>query len=102
MWKVVFHPLVFREDLARLDRSAQQQILGAIEKKLPIDPKAYGKPLSGECAGLWRLRIGDYRAIYRIVEQRVEVLVLKIGIRRDFEVYQALLTRLRAPFKNLA
>ena len=95
MWTVLIQPLVFSEDLKRLDSSVQRKILDALRKRLTLDPKAYGKPLQGELAGLWRLRVGDYRVIYRIVENRVEVLVLKIGIRRDFEVYRELALRLR-------
>ena len=95
MWTVLIHPLVFSEDLKRLDYSVQRRILDALRKRLTLHPKAYGKPLQGELAGLWRLRVGDYRFIYRIVENRVEVLVLKIGIRRDFEVYCELALRLR-------
>ena len=45
---------------------------------------------------MWKLRVGEYRVVYRMVEKRIEVLVLKIGIRRDFEVYRELLHRLRA------
>jgi len=44
---------------------------------------------------LWKLRVGEYRVIYRLTEQRVDVLVLKIGIHRDFEVYRELLPRLK-------
>ena len=95
VWTVLIHPLVFTEDLKRLDPSAQQEILPTLRKRLFLDPKAYGKPLGGELAGLWRLRVGDYRAIYRIVEDRVEVLILKIGIRRDFEVYRQMVQRLK-------
>ena len=95
MWNVLIHPLVLSEDLKRLDPPLQRQIVRALRKRLSIDPKAYGKPLSGEFAGLRKLRVGEYRVIYRIVEQRVEVLVLKIGIRRDFEVYRELSHRMR-------
>ena len=95
MWTVLLHPLVFSEDLKRLDASVQRQILQTLRKRLALDPKAYGKPLGGELAGLWKLRSGDYRVIYRIIEDRVEILVLKIGIRRDFEVYREMVLRLK-------
>lgn len=95
MWKVLLHPFVLKEDFKPLDRPAEKQVFRAIEKKLTVDPKSYGKPLRGEFSGLGRLRVGDDRVIYRIVENRVEVLVLKVGIRRDFEVYRELLSRLK-------
>ena len=95
MWVVLIHPLVFSEDLRRLDPPVQKQILSGIRRRLSLDPKPYGKPLAGEFAGLWRLRIKDYRIVYRILESRIEVLVLKIGIRRDFEIYRELVQRLK-------
>lgn len=95
MWTVLIHPLVWSEDFKRLDPSRQKEIVTTLRKRLCLDPKAYGSPLRGELAGLWKLRIGDYRVIYRIAEARVEVLVLKVGIRRDFEVYRGLLHRLK-------
>ena len=95
MWSIRIHPLVYSEDLKRLDSSVQREVLRTLRKRLSVDPKAYGEPLRGELAGLWKLRTGDYRVIYRLVEQRVEVLVLKIGIRRDFEVYLEMLQRLK-------
>ena len=95
MWTVLLHPLVLSEDLKRLDPSVSRRIVQTLRKRLSADPKAYGHPLRDEFAGLWRLRVGDYRVLYRIVQDRVEVLVLKVGIRRDFEVYRQLVERLK-------
>ncbi len=95
MWAITFHPLVLKEDFKKIDPKNQRQILGQIVKKLSIDPEAYGKALSGELHGYWRLRTGDFRVIYRILKDRIEVLVVKIGIRRDFEVYEKFLLRLK-------
>ena len=95
MWTVLIHPLVWSEDLKRLDPSVSRQIVQTLRKRLSADPKAYGHPLREEFSGLWRLRVGDYRVVYRIVQDRVEVLILKIGIRRDFEVYRQLVERLK-------
>lgn len=95
MWAIKFHPLVLREDFKKVDSENQRQILRQIVKKLSINPEAYGKALSGELRGYWRLRIGDFRVIYRILKDKVEVLVVKIGIRRDFEVYEKFLLRLK-------
>jgi mRNA interferase RelE/StbE len=95
LWSVFIHPLVWSEDLKPLNPPVQKKIVATFRSRLSIDPKGYGRPLRGELAGLWKLRVGDYRVIYRIVESKVEVLVLKVGIRRDFEVYRELLHRLR-------
>ncbi len=95
MWTILLHPLVLSEDLKRLDPSVQRYLLRTLRARLSADPEAYGKPLGAEPSGLWKLRVGDYRVIYRVVEQRIEVLILKIGLRRDFEVYREMLGRLR-------
>ncbi len=50
------------------------------------DPRRLGKLLHGDKGGLWRFRIGDYRAICKIEEERFVVAVLEVGHRR--EVYR--------------
>ena len=95
IWKVKIHKLVLSEDFKPISRFAQKAILKAIHRKLSIAPREYGKPLFGELKGYWRLRIGDYRAIYKIRKDVVEVLVIKVGIRRDDEVYKKLIPRLK-------
>jgi len=95
MWSVKFHPLVLKEDFKKIDPESQKKIVKQIAKKLRIDPEKYGKALSGELHGYWRLRVGDYRVIYRIIKDRIEVLVVKVGIRRDLEVYEKFLLRLK-------
>jgi len=47
------------------------------------DPRAFGKPLKADLKGLWRYRVADYRLICSIQDQRLVVLVLKVGHRRD-------------------
>jgi len=55
-----------------------------IESKLKglSDNPELGKPLVGKLAGLWSLRIGDYRVIYQIRKSELLILVLKIGHRK--------------------
>jgi len=65
-------------DLAGIDASTARRILSKIERALQAEGKS-GKALAGEFAGLFRLRIKDYRVIYaRTVEG---YLVLRIGHR---------------------
>jgi mRNA interferase RelE/StbE len=52
-----------------------------IEERLTKEPQAFGKPLRGSLKGHYRLRVEDYRIIYRIVDD--VVLVVAIGHRRD-------------------
>lgn len=56
-----------------------------------------GKMLTGSLSGIRRIRIGDYRVAYKIYENRLVVLLLKAGHRKDF--YEKL-TRLVSELKN--
>jgi mRNA interferase RelE/StbE len=47
------------------------------------DPRMIGKALKGDKGELWRYRIGDYRAICRIEDERLVVLVLEVGHRKE-------------------
>ena len=94
MWQVLIHPLVFTQDFKKIDSSDQKQIIKTIRKKLATDPQVYGKPLTETLKGYWRLRVGDYRVVYSILEDRVLVKVIKVGIRRDSEVYEEMVRRI--------
>lgn len=93
-WQVLIHPLVIKDDFKKIDHSAQQKITKSIRKKLAVDPKGFGKPLAGEFHGYWKLRVGEYRVVYKIEETRVLVKIIQAGIRRDFEVYEELARRI--------
>ena len=54
----------FKEDLSKLDSSVVKTILKYIKKlELSDNPKAYGKELSGNMAGLYRFRINNYNKV---------------------------------------
>ena len=95
MWQVHVHPLVWEEDFSRLDPHIRQRITKAIRSKLTTHPTEFGKPLTGLLRGYWRLRVEDYRVIYRIESTRLMVLVIKIGMRRDAHIYLEAVPRLR-------
>jgi mRNA interferase RelE/StbE len=95
IWKIKIHKLVLNQDFKSISRPQQGIILKGVHKKLSLDPKGYGKPLSGNLKGYWRLKVGDYRVIYRVIEDIVTVFVIKVGVRRDEEVYIKMLNRLK-------
>ncbi len=68
------------KDLSRLGKPKAKRILDKIEKELIARADNYSL-LKGEFAGLRKLRMGDYRVIFAILEQ--EVVILRIGHRRD-------------------
>ena len=70
--------------LKKLDGSIQKQIVKyAHELEGLTDPKARGKGLTSNLAGLWRYRVGDWRMICEIKDDKLTILVLRIGHRSD-------------------
>uniref|UniRef100_UPI0037C13B56 type II toxin-antitoxin system RelE/ParE family toxin n=1 Tax=Exiguobacterium sp. TaxID=44751 RepID=UPI0037C13B56 len=47
------------------------------------DPRRHGKGLVSNRSGEWRYRIGDYRLVADIHDEKVVILILEIGHRRD-------------------
>lgn len=76
---------VAEKQLRKLDRQTQRRILDWLEDRIEAckNPRHFGEPLKGGHKGLWRYRIGDYRVLCDIQDQRVVVLVLAIGHRRE-------------------
>ena len=85
MWAVEFVPAAAKE-LRKLDRQVTARIIKTLEERIAPDPRATGSALVGEHAGYWLWRIGDYRVVARIEDQRVTVLVVRAAHRR--EVYR--------------
>lgn len=94
MWKIKVHSLVIKKDFKKISQKDQSFILKTIYKKLSLSPVKFDSPLRYELKGFWKLKISKYRVIYKIEKQEVIVLVLKVGIRRDREVYQEMINRL--------
>jgi len=86
---IVYHPEV-PGDLLSINRNLQIRVEAAISGRLIQAPQAYGKPLAANLSGYWKLRVGDYRVVYKIVKS--EVWILGILNRRD--VYRDILKRL--------
>ena len=79
--RIVYHPLVVKEDLPRLSATVRSRIRKALEAKLTTRPELYGIPLRGELHPHWKLRVGDYRVVFAIKGN--EVRVKAIAHRRD-------------------
>jgi mRNA interferase RelE/StbE len=80
-YSIRFAEIVANEQIPSIPSPYRQQIKRAIEERLAIDPVKFGKPLRYSLFGLRRLRIGDWRVIYRINGDAVEI--VKIGNRKD-------------------
>ncbi len=78
----------FDREFKKLDRYTKRIILSWIEKNLEgcSNLRQHGKALAGNLSGQWRYRIGDYRLIVLIEDDRLVITALTVGHRR--EVYQ--------------
>jgi mRNA interferase RelE/StbE len=75
-------------DIRKLDRPVQRRILKKLDG-LVTDPRPNGvEKLTGSDAPRYRVRVGDYRIVYRIDDQVLTVLVLNVGDRK--EIYRKL------------
>jgi len=86
-WTVNFDPRALKE-LEKLDRPAQRRIVMFFQERvLRLEtPRDLGKPMTGDKVGLWRYRIGNFRAICQIKDETHLVLVLRVAHRK--EVYR--------------
>ena len=89
-YTLLYHPQVVEEDLPRLPQNIHSRVTRAIETRLVKAPEQYGAPLKGTLKGYWKLRVGDYRVVYKIVETEVWI----FGIIHRKKVYDDVLIRL--------
>ena len=82
-WRVVVDPRAKRQ-IDSLGHVAADRIYQFINKRIAqtADPRAAGKALTGQFAGLWRYRVGDHRIICAIRDAELVVLVLEAGHRK--------------------
>jgi mRNA interferase RelE/StbE len=86
-WKVIYHPDVIG-DLESLGRAEAVRVMRVIDERIRQgEPDKIGKPLHGSLAGYRRLRTGHMRIVYRVNMDMIEVIVVAVGMRREFEVY---------------
>jgi mRNA interferase RelE/StbE len=88
IWKIEYAKSV-QKSVGKLDRQTQSRLRKYFETRLAVadDPRSLGRALQGpQFQNLWRFRVGDYRIIAQIEDDKVRILVLRIGHRR--EVYR--------------
>jgi len=78
-YRVLLHPRAARF-LEKADASVRDQVKQSL-RDLENSPERKGERLKH--SQFWRVRVGDYRAIYEIDEERKMVIILFIGHRRD-------------------
>jgi mRNA interferase RelE/StbE len=87
-YEIEFDPAAL-DDLKKLDRPVQRRLLSFLRDRVAIlnNPRDIGEALAGARLGsYWKYRVGDWRIICDIQDQRIVVRVLRVGNRR--EVYR--------------
>ena len=75
----------FDKSFNKLDRQSQKLIKNWIEGNLMDcpDPRFSGKPLTGNFKGVWRYRIGSYRLLTKIDDDKLIIFAIDVGHRRN-------------------
>jgi len=89
IYKLKYHPNVKKSDLPKIDAKNRNWIRRAIEERLSKDPEIYGKPLQRTLKGYWKLRVGDYRVVFKVACDDI----LIFGIIHRKEVYKLIKKR---------
>jgi mRNA interferase RelE/StbE len=86
-WSVEISPTALKQ-LNKLDKSVSRRILRFLHDRVEKldDPRTIGGKLQGTLNEFWKYRVGDYRIICSLENDRLVVLVLRVGHRR--EVYK--------------
>jgi mRNA interferase RelE/StbE len=87
-WAILLERKAERE-IEQLDQSMKRRIFRFLFERLAKldDPRSIGEALRGaELGEFWKYRVGDYRIIARIEDKKVEILIVRVGNRR--EVYR--------------
>ena len=76
-----------RKCIRKLDPSVRKLIKAWIDKNLVgcDDPRIHGKGLTSNRSGQWRYRVGDYRILAEIEDNRLVILVIDIGHRSIYD-----------------
>lgn len=84
MYAIEFLPAA-KKELANLDFVIQKQLKQKIILLAsdPVQLKNNIKPLKGEYAGKFRLRVRDYRVIFQIIEEKILITIVRIGHRKE-------------------
>lgn len=82
-YAVTYLDHVVENDIPALPKTMKVLIKKAIESRLTADPIGLGKPLRYSFIGHRRIRVGDYRIVYRVDEKSRIVTIVIIKHRKD-------------------
>lgn len=75
-YEILYVDKVVKIDIPKISGLYKNRIKQAIETKLITSPDLYGKPLRKSLKGYFKLRVGDYRIIFRIENKKVKIFVI--------------------------
>ena len=83
-YKIEFEKKAIK-NLKSIDNKQAALILTWIDNNLDgtTDPRKYGKPLKGKLNEYWRYRVGQYRVIVDIQDERLIIVVISLGHRKE-------------------
>ncbi len=87
-FKVFLYPQVIKNDIPQLSPDILKRIKSDIQKKLLHSPQVFGKPLKKTLKGLRSMRCGNYRVIFEILKNQVEIVMIcnrSIVYKKAFE-----------------
>ncbi len=90
-YHLVYHADVEKVDLPRIDEKNKSMIKRAIEERLTTQPDVYGKPLQRTFKGYWKLRVGEYRVVFKLRGNELRIL----GIIHRKKVYRDIGKRMK-------
>lgn len=78
-----------RKDLLACDRTIARRIVEKLADNVNLtDPLSRAKALTGELAGVYRYRVGDYRVLFEVNEQNEIVILMVLRIKHRKDVYR--------------
>jgi len=84
-WTIEFTDAALRQ-LEALDNTVAIRISKFLQQRVaPLqNPRSIGQPLKGERFGeFWKYRVGDYRLVAKIQDDRLVIVILRVGHRRE-------------------
>ena len=71
-----YHPRV-KDDIKHIGKSEKDRVKKAIKEKLTAHPEVFGAPLQRSLKGYRKLRVGDYRVVFKVRGTTVHILAIK-------------------------
>lgn len=81
-WQIKWQDSALKQ-LRSLDKPIQGRILKYLKERATENSKDFGAELIGGKLGLWRYRVGDYRIICQLQNEKLVVLVVSVGHRKE-------------------